>query len=500
MMGKVGTNSKFLLGIVTLASLIFVLNSAFAEPYGDKHGIAYDSVGKAISLSGHTITNPYDYSATASIEFVFEDIDSGNYWYAKKHTDQLEANSTFGTHQSYFIKNTGKFYIHVIYEIDGKVTKDPHTTEFVIFDEYSKAALNGCSPNHKLIVKPDYSKAVCIFDESVDKLNQRGWTGNVITEINSQSENEIPSITLSIETSDDFYFAGEKITLSGYIWSSEKDNLEETPVIIQIHSDNDELIEVAQIQVSPDGHFSHMINALGPQWQQSGRYSVMASFDADTITQTSFGFSTYYDNISDNFFINLNPDNYEELCGYPVTDEMRLDIISQKSYRDEKLPYLTLHKGSFTHMERSQYLTAIPDLQYWFELDNGKQVYFEIGACDLDGSNITLSELGPSWKKRQDVVIDEIHYKILAAPGYSLIYKDTLKPVLDIDNCKRIAEGYTEQQKEKLFTRENTFFDPRWKNQVFPLMDYCTGLGNYVLKTSDGNIKWSFTVKSEHEE
>ncbi|QLH06425.1 hypothetical protein C5F50_04550 [Nitrosopumilus ureiphilus] len=77
-------NSKFLLGIIVFASLIFVINPAFAKPYGDKHGIAYDSVGKAISL-GDNIVNPYDY--TASIEFVFEDIDSGKYRDGKKHTD-----------------------------------------------------------------------------------------------------------------------------------------------------------------------------------------------------------------------------------------------------------------------------------------------------------------------------------------------------------------------------------------------------------------------------
>jgi hypothetical protein len=74
------------LGIIVFASLIFVINPAFAKPYGDKHGIAYDSVGKAISLGDNTV-NPYDYTVSTSIEFVFEDIDSENYWDVKKHTD-----------------------------------------------------------------------------------------------------------------------------------------------------------------------------------------------------------------------------------------------------------------------------------------------------------------------------------------------------------------------------------------------------------------------------
>lgn len=45
------------------------------------------------------------------------------------------------------------------------------------------------------------------------------------------------------------------------------------------------------------------------------------------------------------------------------------------------------------------------------------------------------------------------------------------------------------------FTRETTAFDAAWANQVFPLMDYCTSIGNYELKTIDGNINWSFTEK-----
>jgi len=46
----------------------------------------------------------------------------------------------------------------------------------------------------------------------------------------------------------------------------------------------------------------------------------------------------------------------------------------------------------------------------------------------------------------------------------------------------------------QLFKRE-TIFDAAWANQVFLLMDYCASIGNYELKTIDGNINWSFTEK-----
>ena len=187
------------------------------------------------------------------------------------------------------------------------------------------------------------------------------------------------------------------------------------------------------------------------------------------------------------------PSNYEDICGTPVTDEMRLDIISKKSYSHDSIPYLKLHKGTFTHLEKSQYLTDIPIVQYWFDLENGKQVYFEMNVCDLEGSNITLGEIGPNYKKPQDIVMDGIKYKVLLAPGSPLIYKDTLKPVLDVSNCKRIADDYTIEERTRLIIRDDSY-DPVWKNQLFPLMDYCTGIGNYEMKTVDGHVTWSFTL------
>lgn len=191
----------------------------------------------------------------------------------------------------------------------------------------------------------------------------------------------------------------------------------------------------------------------------------------------------------------LELQNYEDICGYPVTDQMRLDTISKMSFRFNDPPYLELHPGKFTHVERSQYLTDIPLLQYWFELDNGKQIYFEIEACDLDGSSMTLTEIGPNYgKEPQATDFDATKYRILAAPGSPLIYKDTLLPVLDVDNCERVADNYSKEERPQLYTRETTTFDTPWKNQVFSLMDYCTSIGKYELKTLDGNINWSFTL------
>ena len=121
------------------------------------------------------VENPHDYEASASIEFVFENISGDNYWESKEHVGTASPMKNFVTHQSYFIEHPGKFYIHMKYEIDGKTAKNPNTLEFIVFEEESKAVTNGCYPDHQIIVKPDYSEAVCVFDGSVAKLVMRGW-------------------------------------------------------------------------------------------------------------------------------------------------------------------------------------------------------------------------------------------------------------------------------------------------------------------------------------
>ena len=143
----------------------------------DDDGTGYSEVGTVVSLNTR-VQNPHDYQVDASIEYVFENVEGDNFWENKKHTGTASANGAYGTHQKYFMQNPGKFYIHMIYSLNGEITQDSGTHEFIVFEKYSDAALNGCFPDREIIGKPDYSLAVYVFPESVDKLIQRGWVGD----------------------------------------------------------------------------------------------------------------------------------------------------------------------------------------------------------------------------------------------------------------------------------------------------------------------------------
>ena len=389
-MGMVGMNSKIIFGLFAVVSLIFVFSPAYAESLA--YGLSYNQAGDAVSLYDY-IKNPNDKLASASITFVFEDIDSGNHWDEKTHTGHISGNSQFSADQSYFIRNHGQFYIHTEYELNGQSIKESQTRKFVIFDQYSDAALNGCNVDHKLIVKPSYSKAVCVSEKSFEKLVQRGWIGETVKDVSVEPQEEKLG-DMNILRLENHYKPNDQIKISGSVWMFGYDfPNDDTPVTIQIQNPENDLVEIAQVKLS-DGVYSHVVNAAGPMWNQNGLYTVKASYGEDIHEQTSFAFSSDSDKFSPQNALHSESYAYEDLCGFAVTDDMHMQAIYDNSHRftREGIPYFELNPATFSHVELAPYYASNnPHLNYWFDLDNKpKQVSFRIGACDVDGSNIQM--------------------------------------------------------------------------------------------------------------
>lgn len=198
-------------------------------------------------------------------------------------------------------------------------------------------------------------------------------------------------------------------------------------------------------------------------------------------------------NVLDGVVVQLDPYAYEDVCGYPVTDEMRLDIISRASWSSDSFPYLKGHPGHFTHVVLSRDSGEIPVLQYWFELDTGKHVSFEMDACNLDSSKIGLIQYGSNFLKPSPEYDDDF-FNTISVPGNPMVQFSTMQPILDVENCQRITKYYTTLQSHTMFTRENITFDPLWKDQVFPLMDYCNDAGDFKMDVIGEKLKWSFIM------
>jgi len=92
-------------------------------------------------------------------------------------------------------------------------------------------------------------------------------------------------ITTSIDKSS--YTLGDTIVVSGSV----KSVVVGTPLTIQILDPNNNLVQVAQIDVSQDGQYTKSINALGALWKSNGTYTVRVQYGPPNVTaQATFTF------------------------------------------------------------------------------------------------------------------------------------------------------------------------------------------------------------------
>lgn len=161
----------FLLSVFVIASLH--QSFGMVSPINDKDATMFALVGKAFTLQNR-VANTHDHMVNASIEFAFQNAVGDNYFDSEKYAGQADVNKYFVAHQSYTPQKPGRFYINTIYNEGGTVTQDL-PFEVIVSNQLSKATMNGCGPGFTVMLKPDYSKSVCVYDKSVDDLISRGW-------------------------------------------------------------------------------------------------------------------------------------------------------------------------------------------------------------------------------------------------------------------------------------------------------------------------------------
>jgi len=94
-------------------------------------------------------------------------------------------------------------------------------------------------------------------------------------------------ITTSIDKTS--YTLGDTIVISGQVQSI----VVGTPLTIQILDSNNNLVQVAQIDVSQDGKYTDTIKAVGSLWKSSGMYTVKVQYGPPNVTaQATFTFQS----------------------------------------------------------------------------------------------------------------------------------------------------------------------------------------------------------------
>jgi predicted secreted protein with PEFG-CTERM motif len=95
------------------------------------------------------------------------------------------------------------------------------------------------------------------------------------------------SITMSIDKPA--YTLGDTIVISGQVQAV----VPGTPLTIQILDPTNNLVQVAQIDVSQDGKYTDTIKAVGALWKANGNYIVKVQYGPPNVTaQTTFTFQS----------------------------------------------------------------------------------------------------------------------------------------------------------------------------------------------------------------
>jgi predicted secreted protein with PEFG-CTERM motif len=91
---------------------------------------------------------------------------------------------------------------------------------------------------------------------------------------------------ISVQTNHNDYREGDIIIISGNIVTI----IGDTQVTMQLFKD-DNLIEIAQIKVSQDGNYSHIVIAQGPLWKNQGTYMVKMTYGEGNVAETLFDYT-----------------------------------------------------------------------------------------------------------------------------------------------------------------------------------------------------------------
>ena len=177
-----------------------------------------------------------------------------------------------------------------------------------------------------------------------------------------------------------------------------------------------------------------------------------------------------------------------------------IDVQNKPVYEYNHVKYCAEHDGkqgtfhSYSMGEDFEEFVCDEPGYYRIEVSNG-----DIFPSDILENFACLGyKPEPESKHEMQTGFDSDKYYEVFGRGSPLAYKDASKPVLNHENCDRYAYWLTEHQKEKLNLREDYPRYPPWGNEIFPLVEYCTGNGELV-KTVEGNaIHWEFKSENEY--
>lgn len=153
---------------------------------------------------------------------------------------------------------------------------------------------------------------------------------------------------LNINLSKQIYFEGEVIIISGRVTTV----IQDTPVTIQLISlgknGEENIVQIAQLDVAQDGTFSHTIKAEGPQWQFEGNYAVRAFYGVGNFADKFFEYFKKEQGVSLNFEVEKPDKSGTFDIGYLIRGANVTDMIVDEEFFELIVLIETKSDGAMT--------------------------------------------------------------------------------------------------------------------------------------------------------
>ncbi len=137
---------------------------------------------------------------------------------------------------------------------------------------------------------------------------------------------------LNVNLSKQVYFEGDVIIISGNVTTI----IQDTPVTFQLISlgknGEENIVQIAQVDVAKDGTFSHTVKAEGPQWQLEGNYVVRAFYGVDNFADEYFEFFKKEKGVSLNFEVEKPDKSGTFDIGYQIRGGNVTDMIVDEKF------------------------------------------------------------------------------------------------------------------------------------------------------------------------
>lgn len=96
----------------------------------------------------------------------------------------------------------------------------------------------------------------------------------------------IQSSSITASTDKSSYDEGDRIVITGKVSVI----MDDTLATLQIFTDGN-LVDIAQVKITENGSYSHVIIAEGPLWTEENDYLIQASYGEGIIAESKFGFT-----------------------------------------------------------------------------------------------------------------------------------------------------------------------------------------------------------------